>query len=351
MNEFTTLLMQGNAWMFIPSAILLGALHGLEPGHSKTMMAAFIVAVRGTLLQAVMLGIAATISHTAVVWAVAMGGLYLGQHWNTEITEPFFQLVSAVIIIGIAAWMIWRTAHPHQHEHNHDESRFFCTEHGDVELRIVEDNSPPFFQIRTLGTVSTASDTTAFQVITTRDNGDVQTFQFRQQGDSFISTDELPEPHQFKVVLQVERDSQVHIYTTEFSETPHHDEEHSEYQDAHEREHADQIRRRFSNRNVTTGQIVLFGLTGGLIPCPASITVLILCLQLKQVALGATLVLSFSIGLALTLVASGVIASLGVKHLEQRGFTKFTRNAPYFSGGLMLVVGLYLGWHGASVLF
>jgi ABC-type nickel/cobalt efflux system permease component RcnA len=37
----------GNAWLFIPSAILLGALHGLEPGHSKTMMAAFIVAIRG----------------------------------------------------------------------------------------------------------------------------------------------------------------------------------------------------------------------------------------------------------------------------------------------------------------
>jgi len=44
MTEFTTLLQQGNAWFFIPSAILLGALHGLEPGHSKTMMAAFIIA-------------------------------------------------------------------------------------------------------------------------------------------------------------------------------------------------------------------------------------------------------------------------------------------------------------------
>jgi len=51
MTDFSTLLQQGaaNAWLFIPSAILLGALHGLEPGHSKTMMAAFIIAVRGTL--------------------------------------------------------------------------------------------------------------------------------------------------------------------------------------------------------------------------------------------------------------------------------------------------------------
>ena len=49
----------GSAWLFIPGAIVLGALHGLEPGHSKTMMAAFIVAIRGTIGQAVLLGIAA----------------------------------------------------------------------------------------------------------------------------------------------------------------------------------------------------------------------------------------------------------------------------------------------------
>jgi nickel/cobalt exporter len=36
------------------------------------MMAAFIVAIRGTVFQAVLLGLSATISHTAVMWAVAL---------------------------------------------------------------------------------------------------------------------------------------------------------------------------------------------------------------------------------------------------------------------------------------
>ena len=36
MTDFASLLQQGNAWFFIPGAIALGALHGLEPGHSKT---------------------------------------------------------------------------------------------------------------------------------------------------------------------------------------------------------------------------------------------------------------------------------------------------------------------------
>lgn len=124
--------------------------------------------------------------------------------------------------------------------------------------------------------------------------------------------------------------------------------------DPHARAHADDIQRRFAGREVTTGQIVLFGLTGGLIPCPASITVLLLCLQLKRIALGATLVLGFSVGLALTMVASGVIAALGVKHLSKRvgsgRFGELAAKAPYFSGGLILLVGLYVGWQGLRAL-
>src|SRR5215213_6917942 len=111
-----------SAWLFVPTAVLLGALHGLEPGHSKTMMAAFIVAVRGTVAQAILLGLAATVSHTAVVWAVAMGGLYLGRNLDVEASEPYFQVASAALIIAIALWMLWRTwrqSHRHHHEHHH----------------------------------------------------------------------------------------------------------------------------------------------------------------------------------------------------------------------------------------
>lgn len=110
MPSFAELVSQGasNAWLFIPSAILLGALHGLEPGHSKTMMAAFIVAVRGTVMQAVLLGLAATVSHTIVVWVIAIGGMYLWQGVAPETFEPYLQLVSGVIIITMALWMLWR---------------------------------------------------------------------------------------------------------------------------------------------------------------------------------------------------------------------------------------------------
>ena len=116
----------------------------------------------------------------------------------------------------------------------------------------------------------------------------------------------------------------------------------------HERAHAHAIHNRFENRRVTTGQIAIFGLTGGLIPCPASITVLLICLQLKRVGLGVALVLGFSVGLALTMVASGVVAALSLRHVSRRwsGFDALAAKAPYVSGTLIVMIGLYLGYHG-----
>ena len=110
MTPFAEIIQQGtaHAWLFVPSSIVLGALHGLEPGHSKTIMAAFIIAIQGTVSQAVLLGLSATLSHTAVVWVVAVLGQYAGQEWGGEATEPYFQLASALIIVGVAVWMIWR---------------------------------------------------------------------------------------------------------------------------------------------------------------------------------------------------------------------------------------------------
>src|SRR6187549_3752386 len=104
-TDFSQALSQGtsHAWLFVPTAIFLGALHGLEPGHSKTMMAAFIIAIRGTVWQAVLLGLSAAISHSLLIWLLAALALHYGSQWNAESVEPWLQVGSAVIISGIAA--------------------------------------------------------------------------------------------------------------------------------------------------------------------------------------------------------------------------------------------------------
>lgn len=372
MGDFQALIQQGaaNAWLFIPSAILLGALHGLEPGHSKTMMAAFIVAVRGTVGQAVLLGLAATFSHTLVVWVIALTGLYFGGNWYDESTEPYFQVASGVMILAIAAWMIvvtWRQqrayhhGHDHVHAHGHSEAPVIDTGHGRVRLEIFEEGVPPHFRLRREGPHGHEWAANDVSIETERVDGSRQFFGFVQRDGYLESLQEIPEPHEFIARLKLGHGGHSHDYDVEFVEHDHRhvtpdydrlDVSAPGYQDPHELAHANDIRRRFAGETVTTRQIVMFGLTGGLIPCPASITVLLLCLQLKEVALGATLVLCFSIGLALTMVASGVLAALSVKHVSTRwsGFGEIARKAPYVSGGLILLVGLFVGWQGLRAL-
>ena len=397
MPSFAELIQQssGHAWLFIPSAILLGALHGLEPGHSKTMMAAFIVAVRGTVTQAVLLGLAATASHTLVVWGIALGGMYLWRGVDAETFEPYFQLASAAIIIAIALWMLWRTwqdqqrakaaagdhghghDHPHPHgdhddshahegHHGHDHGhggpahgediRRIDTGHGVVAVEVFEDGVPPRWRIRTeRGHAWTAGDVT---VVTERPDGARRAFTFVDRGGYLESVDEIPEPHEFMARVSLGHGGHTHDYDLSFVEGQGHDHMHEElrglevatdgYQDAHELAHANDIRRQFADRDVTTWQIIMFGLTGGLIPCPAAITVLLLCLQLKEFTLGFALVLCFSIGLAITLVTVGAAAALSVRHATKRWswFSTFARRAPYFSSLLIIAVGLYVGYHG-----
>ncbi len=238
--------------LLLSSALVLGALHGLEPGHSKTMMTAFIIAVRGTVAQAALLGLAATVSHTAVVWVVALLGLHFVSRYDAAFAEPYFQVASAVLILAIALWMLWRT--------------------------------------------------------------------WRQQRSA-------------RGPAQQHR---------------HDDGDHHSHRDAHQLAHAEEIRRRFASANVTPGQIVMLGLSGGLIPCSAAIAVLALCLQINELWLGIALVACFSIGLAVTLVAAGVIAAVGMRHVSRRwsGLGDLARRAPYLSGIVMIGVGLYVGWEG-----
>lgn len=367
--DLTQMLQHGatNAWLFVPTAILLGALHGLEPGHSKTMMAAFIIAVRGTITQAILLGLSAAISHSLIIWILAAGALRYGSQWNAESTEPYFQIVSGVMIAGLGTWMFWRVrrdqrleaehASEHEKEGPH-HGQLIDTGHGFVEVEVFETGVPPRFRLHFLTDskqAKPAPEAGTVQIETRRDGGVNQKFTFTRvesAGGAFLeSREEIPEPHAFTLVLTVSHHDHAHTYEIAFTEDEHHHHHHSdlsnltagEYADAHERAHAEDIAKRFTNRTVTTPQIIWFGITGGLMPCPAAFTVLLVCLQLKRFTLGFALVGAFSFGLALTMVASGVLAAWGVRHAEKkfRNFGNFARRAPYVSAALLTALALF----------
>ena len=278
MPDIPTLIEAGsaNVWLLLPVAVLLGALHALEPGHSKSMMTAFIVAIHGTAAQAVLLGISATVGHTIVVWVLAILAWQLQDTAVLEKAEPWLLLAGGLLIVILALRILSRleplAVYSHRHAHGHA--------HGG-----------------------------------------------------------------------------------HHDHTHHHDGGHSHHaghahshegmdEDAHEAAHAADLERQLAKGPVTNADVVWFGFSGGLIPCPAAFAVLLACFHQKAYALGVVMVAAFSIGLALMLVAIGLLAAWGAKALASRQsyLDRFARWAPYASAAIVLVIGLVVTAQGIAAL-
>jgi nickel/cobalt exporter len=228
----------GSPFVLLPAALLLGALHGLEPGHAKTLMAAFIVAVRGTARQAVLLGLAAAASHTLAVWVLVAVGLGWGKTAFAPDHRSLLLLATGLLVLFFGVYSASRAW-------------------------------------RTLAAPVTAED-------------------------------------------------------------------------AHARAHADAFRRRFADRRpengtVGDGQVLLFGLAGGLVPCSAAVSVLLISLQNGQAWVGISLVAAFTLGLATMLIGVGLLAASGSRIAAgQHRWSVVFRWAPCASGVVLAIIGLGL---------
>ena len=58
---------------------------------------------------------------------------------------------------------------------------------------------------------------------------------------------------------------------------------------------------------VTMGSLMALGASGGLVPCPSALVLLLSSVALGRIALGLTLLVAFSIGLAVVLMAIGMV--------------------------------------------
>jgi nickel/cobalt exporter len=119
-------------------AAALGALHALEPGHGKTLVAAYLIGSRGTAKHALLLGLIVTASHTAAVYLLGGIVLYASAHVVPEKLYPWLALASGVIIMGLGIVLFLRRLRVkqaghrhHQHSHRaHDHPH--RSEHGHV---------------------------------------------------------------------------------------------------------------------------------------------------------------------------------------------------------------------------
>ena len=64
--------------VYFPAAVALGALHALEPGHAKALTAAYLIGIKGTKRDSIILGLSVAATHSVVVIGISALGLWLG---------------------------------------------------------------------------------------------------------------------------------------------------------------------------------------------------------------------------------------------------------------------------------
>lgn len=112
------------------TAFLLGAFHALSPGHGKTLVAAYLVASRATVRNAVLLGGSVTFTHTASVFLLGLVTLTLSQYVLPERLYPWIGVFSGLAVVVMGTYMLMQRLQSYFGIEGHGHSGIFHT-HSD----------------------------------------------------------------------------------------------------------------------------------------------------------------------------------------------------------------------------
>ena len=255
-NRFTELITAQHLgpWFLFTAALIafsLGGLHALEPGHGKTIVAAYLVGSRGTPRHAVLLGVIVTVAHTAGVFALGAITLFASRYIVPEQLYPWLGLLSGLTIAGLGVYMLLRRLTGTATDHSH-----------------------------------LPGESTGLHL------------PFASRGARTVATPTQP------------------------AAAP----------------------------GVSRMQLLTLGITGGVIPCPAALIVLLSAFALHRVALGLFLIVAFSMGLATVLIGFGLLmiyARRSITRLRVDG--PLTRRwLPVLSSAFITVLGLIVAFQAIA---
>lgn len=271
----------GWQWMLLGLLVAfgIGGAHALEPGHGKTIVAAYVVGSRGTAKHAAILGGVVTFTHTVSVFLLGLAMLLLSKTIVPEHVIRILEAVSGLSIVGIGAWMLYQrvrglgarargTASHHHHHHHHD-------------------NHHP-------------------------------------SHDHHHSHDDH-----------------------------HHDHGHPHQQGhAHSHNHGPHGHSHMPAGEITFGSLMALGVSGGMVPCPAALVIMLAAIAFGHVGAGLVLLVAFSLGLAGVLMAIGMAVLYAKSWIPESALSAdhpFLRFVPVFSAIVILCLGLVmtgvsLGW-------
>ena len=252
-NRFTELMTARHTslWFLFTAALLaagLGAAHALEPGHGKTIVAAYLVGSRGRTRHAIGLGLLVTASHTAGVYLLGAVVLYASKYIIPERIYPWLSIFSGLVIAALATYLLLRAwtgvESPEDGEDGVLHTHWYSLRRNREEVDAIEDS------------VSQSSGA--------------------------------------------------------------------------------------QEKAISLRQLLLLGITGGIIPCPAALVVLLSAVSLHRIGFGLFLIVAFSLGLATVLVTIGIVMvkARGLLSRWRSDSPIIQRWLPIASSSAMLIAGL-----------
>jgi len=275
---------------YVMTSFWLGAVHAATPGHGKTIAASYIVGVRGRPIDALVLGVFVTLSHTGGIILVAVLAS-LGSAWLLpQRIEAYLAVGTGVLVIAIGVWML----------------------RGQLRLLATANDAPP----------GEHADPTEHQSHRREEHG---------------------HPHEH-----------VHTHADDPHATPHsHAHPPAPPQHFHRhgwgRAHTHDIEALAASRP-SLAMLLGLGIAGGLLPDPGALAILLSAIASGRLMLGLLTVVVFSLGFALVLVLVGLVAA-GVGRLVLDWLSRrWVRWVQVGAALVIIVVGLTLTANAWRVL-
>jgi ABC-type nickel/cobalt efflux system permease component RcnA len=290
-NAFTRLILLDASQITLPALLVAlavsfiwGAMHAMTPGHGKTIVGAYLVGSRGTMKHALYLGLTTTITHTLGVFALGLVTLFAAQYILPETLYPWMSLLSGLFVVGIGV--------------NLFTSRFRSSGIAlpRIKTNVTKGSLSPVFQHSQTGTPG----------------------------------------HSHKYVLNASA-SRVHLHIHD------HGHPHVHRHDDHNHRHGDHSH--MPPEAITWRSLLALGVSGGLIPCPSALVVLLGAIALNKIGLGLILVLAFSLGLAGALTIIGMLFIYAGRLFERfPSHGRVIRFVPVLSALFVSAIGAAIVW-------
>ena len=108
---------------YIFTALFLGMVHAMEPGHGKSLIATFVLSTKTSkVIDAMLIGLIASVTHTASVYFIGFVGLKALGFIAPFDKEVFISFTASILTFLIGLYLMWdRIIEPlfhHEHEHH-----------------------------------------------------------------------------------------------------------------------------------------------------------------------------------------------------------------------------------------